>query len=83
VSRVRISEKQVQLASTQLGCDRAALLRNLLLKVGVALSELIELYEVARPPLEPVPGRDQLTVLRRLARQLTRARGVIPDAGLR
>ena len=81
--RVRVSEKQVQLASTQLGCDRAALLRNLLLKVGVALSELIELYEVACPPLEPVPGRDLLTVVRRLARKLTRARGVIPDAGLR
>ena len=80
--RVRVSEKQVQLASTQLGRDRDALLRHLLLQVGVALGELIELYEVARPPFEPVPGRDQLTVLRRLARQLTRARGVVPDAGL-
>ena len=80
--RVRVSEKQVQLASTQLGCDCGALLRDLFLQVSVALSELIELYEVARPPLEPVPGRDLLTVVRRLARKLTRARGVVPDAGL-
>ena len=82
VVRIWIGEEEIQLSSTQLGRHGRAFLRHLRLQVGVALGELIQLDEVTRAALEPVPGGNQLAMLRRLARQLTCARGVVPDAGL-
>jgi hypothetical protein len=79
---VRIGEQQVELASAQLRGDRLLLLRDLYLQLGVILGELVELDQVARPAFELVPGRDQLVVLRGFAREVARAVGVVPDAGL-
>jgi hypothetical protein len=82
VAGVLIGEQQVELAPPQLGCDRLLLLRDLRLQLGIILSELVELDQVARPALELVPGRDQLVLLRRFAGEDARAVGVVPDAGL-
>jgi hypothetical protein len=57
------------------------LLGDLLPQLGVVFRELFELDEVARAPLELVPGRAELTVLERFARLVARGRGVVPGPG--
>ncbi len=82
MARVGVGEQKVELVRAQLTGDRFPLLSNLLLEVGPSLGELVELDEVARPPLQAVPRRDELAVLRRLPRQLPRTSWVVPRAGL-
>ena len=81
MARVGVGEQQVQLALAQLGLDRAQLSGDLLLQVGVALRQLVELDEVPRASLELLPRRGELPVLERLSGLVARGRGVVPGAG--
>ena len=80
--RVRVGEQQVELVRAQLLGELGQLFRDLPFQVAVVLRQLVELDQVTRAPLEAVPRGDQLAVLRRLARELTRVVGVVPDARL-
>ena len=79
---VRIGEQQVELARAQLFLERRSFLIHLALQVAVTLGQLHQLDEVARAPLEAVPRSELLTQLRRIARHLTGAPGVVPDSRL-
>jgi len=76
---VRVGEQEIELARTELPAQLGALLFDLLLQVGIAFRELVELDEVSRASLESIPGGDELSVFRGFARRLPRPPGVIPD----
>ncbi len=80
---VWIGEQEIELVGAQLAANLRELCRDLLAQVGVAFRQLIQLDNVARTPLEPIPRRDQLAILGGLSRHLTRLSGVIPDPWLR
>jgi hypothetical protein len=83
VIRVRVGEKQVELARSKLGRQLRLLFLDLLRKLGIARRELVELDEVASAFLQLLPGPDELPVLGRLSPECPRLTRVIPDAGLR
>jgi hypothetical protein len=82
VAGVRIGEQQVELALSELALDRRELVIELLLELGVVTSKLLQLDKVSRPLIEPLPGRDLFSKLRRLAAVAPRLRRVVPDPGL-
>ena len=80
--RVRIGEQQVELSPPKLRGDRRPLSGDLLPQLAIVVRQLVELDDIARAPFEPVPCVDELAVLRGLAGEVTRAVGIVPDAGL-
>jgi hypothetical protein len=54
---------------------------QLTLEIRIAFRELGELDQISCTPLETVPGRDQLAILRGFAGELAGAPGVVPRAG--
>jgi len=66
----------------QLLLERGPFLFDLALEVGIAFGQVLELDEVASAPLEAVPRRDLVTQLRRFARHLSGALGIVPDPRL-
>ena len=79
---VGIGEQQVELVRVKLLGQRRALLRDLFFELGIVLRQLIELDEITCAPFEPVPGRDQLAVLRGLSGHRAGAPWIVPNAGL-
>ena len=77
---VRVGEQQVELVRAQLPREPGKLFADLPVEVGVVLSELVQLDEVARAPFEAIPGRDQLAVLGGLPGQLAGAPWIVPRA---
>ena len=82
VRRVRVGEQEVELARAQLRGKCVSLLRDLRFELGVALRQLIDLNEVTGAAFDAIPCRQQLPVLRCLARNRARARRIVPRAGL-
>jgi hypothetical protein len=78
VTRVWVGEEQVQLALPEFGGDSPQLLVDLLTQLGIVLGQLLELDDVARPPLELGPGCGQFAVLEGLARLVTRRCRIVP-----
>jgi hypothetical protein len=64
----------------QLALERGLLLLDLPGQLVVLVAELLQLDEVARSPLEAVPGLDLVAVLRCLAGQASRRGRVVPRA---
>ena len=80
---VRIGEQQVELVRTQLPGEGRTFLDDLLLELLVVLRKLLELDEVASPPLEAGPRGDQVAMLAGLSGLLACAARVVPGARLR
>jgi hypothetical protein len=83
VVRVWVGEEKVELVGAQLSGKRRAFLPELPRELFVAIDELLQLDQVAGAPLQAIPGRDQLAVLRGLSRRLPGPPWVVPRAGLR
>ena len=67
---------------TQLLLHGGLLFGYLLLQLGIVLAQLLELQDVAGAPLQAVPRRDLLPVLRSLARHLAGVLRIVPDPRL-
>jgi hypothetical protein len=82
VAGVRIREEQVQLALPELALDGRQLLLELPAELDVIVRQVLQLDQVLRPLLQPLPGGDLLTELRSLAAVAPGLRRVVPDPGL-
>ena len=81
--RVRVGEEQVELSLAQLVADRRTLAIELLAQLAVVPGQAVELDEVARAILEPLPRARELAMLGGFACVLPRSPWVVPGAGLR
>ena len=79
---VGFGEQQLELQLPQLAVDRDLLRLEEGPQVLVTVGQRVQLDQVAGAPLQTVPDRDLIPVLRRLPRQPAGAAGVVPDTRL-
>jgi hypothetical protein len=82
MARVRIGEQQVKLAGAQLAIDGINLALELAGELRVVLGQLVQLDEVFRTALEPVPGLDLFPKIGRLAGVTSGLPRIVPDTRL-
>ena len=78
---VGVVEEQLELLLLELAVDHSQLAGHLARQLGVAVGQPVQLDQVAGLRLQPLPALELRAQLRGLAGDLSRPRGIVPDAG--